>query len=40
MNPVWILLGCVAVIGAVLVIYRRGAARAAKIQQTAGSAKQ
>jgi hypothetical protein len=40
MTPVWILVGCVAVIGVVLVIYKRGAARTVKAQETAGTAKQ
>jgi hypothetical protein len=40
MTGLWILVGCVAVIGLVLVIYKRGTARDLKAQETAGTAKQ
>jgi hypothetical protein len=40
MTPVWILVGCVAVIGVVLVLYKRGAAKAVKAEDAASAAKQ
>jgi hypothetical protein len=41
MTPVWILVGCVAVIGLALVLYKRAVARSAKAEETvAHSAKQ
>jgi hypothetical protein len=40
MTPVWILVGCVAVIGVVLVIYKRGAGRSAKAEDAAATIKQ
>jgi hypothetical protein len=41
MTPVLILAGCVVVIGAVVALYKRGAAKTAKAQETAaGPAKQ
>jgi hypothetical protein len=41
MTPVLILAGCVVVIGAVVALYKRGAAKAVKAEEsTAGAAKQ
>ena len=40
MTPVWILVGCVAVIGVVLAIYKRGVVRTVKAEDSpAGVAK-
>ena len=39
MTPVWILVGCVAVIGVVLVLYRRGAGKTVKAEEAAPAVK-